>query len=446
MPNQEQNSSPVEAVPSVLTYFEKIKKLWNDLPTPAVVLYVLLLCCVYQLTYWDQFGVNFLEFMSVSEAAGRSAVPLALVFVSLIVVLSLDCGERPKRLLNLNRPLHRWLHVAMRVALGIGAVALIAFNVLSPVFLPLSFCLIYVPVLVCSGVLVATPSTAEAQEKLRLWPHWSAVLWLSLSYFFSAIAGNLVGACKTFGSDHAEVVFVDPELRLRLWGFRYVDTIGGMHVFISVYPSTRTALVEASQVRSIIFSPRKYNPRQFADAERAGNGLEEYLVALNALANTRTEADITVGFSYLLKAAKAGNVSAKYQVAVCYWKGRGIEPDLQSHLDWLEEAAKSGSSDAQLLLGLRYSKGEGVLTNKEKAFGYFSDTAIGGNEDARKLMPLLYDSGSGVPVDRNKANAWRVIIGERPEPADVLASNVSRAAEVKEIELIRVEIAKRSGR
>ena len=383
--------------------------------------------------------------MSVYDAAGRCVVPMCVIFIFLLICLGPPNREQSP-LIDFKKPNHRRFHIALRIVSIGGIAVLVFFDMTGPDFFPLSSSLTTLPMFLLAVVLIAIPSTEEAQGTVKRWPHLQAAAFIFLSIFLSAGAGRLLGGLKTCSGEQPEVVFTDNDLALKLSWFSYAGAIGDKHVFTSIYPTRKTALVNQSYVKAIIFNPPKFNPRQVRDAERGKNGEEEYLIALSAFTGQHSAHDPKRGFDWLLKSADAGSVRASYHLALCYRDGDGVLPDAKLYLHWLRKAAEGENPEAQFLLSMMYWKGEGVPIDKEASFKWLLASAIGGDRRAQQLIPLYYESGAGTQIDTVKAQAWRLVSGESkhgsPNKSD--AQNEFSRSISAEVNAIREEIAKRS--
>jgi hypothetical protein len=446
--NSSDSSAPLSEQVSNRQFLEEIKKVWEVLPRSALILYVLLMCGLYQTAYWEQLGVDFLEHITITEAAGRCVFPISAVFLFLLFFLSPSKSGRPEWRLNLSNGLHRAVHITMRFVAAICAAALFWIDVTSADFSPKSFILTTFPAVLLFIVLIAVPSTEKAQLAVSRFRYLRVSLLVFFSVILSAGSGKLVGAFRLLSNQKPEVVFVDKDLALRLSLYRYVDTIGKVHIFTLAYPSRKTALVNSDQVRAIILRPSAYNPRQIEDAERDKAGEEQYVLALNLLSGRSNVTDEKQGFEYLSKAANAGNVSAAYLLALCYKDGdTGVPADPKLYLHWLRRAADGGSADAQFLLGLVCLKGDIVPLDEEAGFKWIYKAGVAGNKDAQKFIPLLYGAGKSTQVNMLKANAWRIVIGEVKDLSaiDAEPSEEQLSALKKEVASIRQEIANHQG-
>lgn len=433
--------------PSVWWYFERIKTVWDSLPRSAIVLYVLFLCSLYQVIYWEQFGISVWEHITVSDAAGRCVVPIVVVFFLLLLFLAPQDREQPALLkLDLRKSGHRWLHVAFRVISTLGIVGFLVFDLTSLEFFPISFTFTTLLLAVFAVVAVAIPSTEEAHGVVKNFRHGKAIGFILLSVLFSAGAGRLIGGLQVTYAEKPEVVFSDNDLALKLSWFRYIGTIGDKHVFTSIYPTRKTVLVNSNQVKAVIFQHPKYNPKQFKNADREKNGEEEYLIALSAFTGHNALRDPKLGFEYLSRSANAGSVPACYLLAICYRDGDGVGSDSKLYMVWLRKAAEGGSPEAQFLLAMVYWKGDGLPIDKEASFRWLLASATGGDNRAQRMLPLYYESGIGTQVNAVKAQAWRQVSGgsksENPKESTI-QNDLSRLVSA-EVDAIRGEIDKRA--
>jgi TPR repeat protein len=432
--------------PSIWWYFDKSRVVWDALPRAAIILYVLFLCSLFQVTYWEQLGVNVWEHMTVYDAAGRCVVPMCIIFAFLLICLAPRDQRQPLLKIDFKKPSHRGFHIAFRVVSLVGLTVLVFFDLSGTNFSPISSFLTTLPMFLLAVVLMAIPSTDEAQETVKRWPHLQAAFLVFVSILFSAGAGRLLGGLKTCSEEPPEVVFTDNDLALKLSWFSFAETIGGKHVFISIYPTRKTVLVNSSYVKAVIYNPPKYNPRQVKDAERGKNGEEEYLVALSAFTGRNAAQDPKQGFDWLLKSANAGNLRASYHLALCYRDGDGVLSDAKLFLYWLRKAAEWGSADAQFLLSMMYWRGDGMPLDKEASFKWLLASAIGGDNRAQRLIPLYFESGVGTQVNSVKAQAWRLVSGESKDdnlkgfdPHDELSRSIS-----DEVNAIKEAMTKRA--
>lgn len=425
---------------------DQAQAVWDRVPRGVIALYVLTLCFLFQTVYWDQMGINFLEFMTISQAASRCVFPFCALFLSLILLVSLSDDDDGKWQLDMNNKLHRWVDIIFKGLLIVSVCVLIFFDIFGPDFHFKSFLATTLLMVVVAMALFIVSLTNRGRDLIRKSPHRGVVCVFTLSFLGSTMIARLLGGLSGLGNESTEVIFSDSNLALRLSNYRYVDSIGSKHVFVMSFPERKVALVETSQVKAIIYRDKQaglFKPLSTSDRNR---GAEDYFIALKAMTGPVVERDIGQGMRYLLKAANAGNASAQYLLSVCYKDGEGVSVDRAESMLWLQKAAEGDDVDAQAAMAVAYQKGDGVEKSEQKAFGWVLRSAMGGKKVAQELVLTLYEGGVGTDRNNVNAEAWRIVIGGA-ELTDAKSKGFSPDEQIRlnnEVRLIRETISTRA--
>lgn len=119
------------------------------------------------------------------------------------------------------------------------------------------------------------------------------------------------------------------------------------------------------------------------------------------------EQDVVRGRILLMQAAEGGDVIAEWVLGCSILRGIHFDRDISMGLSWLKKAADAGSPDAMNELGVIYEDGtDGVEANLEQGVQWYRRGAEAGSDDAMENLGVAYLSGNGVPCDVNEARKW----------------------------------------
>ena len=107
-------------------------------------------------------------------------------------------------------------------------------------------------------------------------------------------------------------------------------------------------------------------------------------------------ADVELGFKWLLQAAEQNSSESQYWLARCYYEGIGTAENDELAFKWFKKAADQGYNEAIERVAHCYFEGKGVGQNDGLAFEWFKKAADQDYAEAQHGLACCYLEGRGV--------------------------------------------------